>query len=185
VKLTFKHVVSVCSLAAFLACASLIGSAQGQQPTPRQEKPLTPLKVVVTISRWDGTKQTSNLPFTLWVSSNDSSPTTLNVGQRVAYASGPPNPGGPVSYAYQNVGTTMSASATTQEDGRFRLLLNINDTSIAPGSQKDAKDGPEFLSFSANNYLLLRDGQTAQFVAATDKISGEVTKVDVSISVLK
>jgi hypothetical protein len=71
-----------------------------------------------------------------------------------------------MSYAYQNVGTTLVCSSSTQEDGRFRVQLTINDTSIAPGNQKDAAGGPTFLSLSSINYLLLRDGQTAQFIAA-------------------
>ena len=183
-KLTIKQVVSVFCLGAFLACSGLTGTAQGQQPSPRQEKPLTPLKVVVTISRWDGTKQTANLPFTMWVNSNDGNGTTLNMSQRVAYTSGRTDKG-ETSYNYQSVGTTMVCSSSTQEDGRFRVQLTINDNSIAPGNQKDAAGAPTFLSFSTSNYLLLRDGQTAQFVAATDKVSGEVTKVDVTVSVLK
>jgi len=184
VNLTIKQVVSVCSLSAFIASSSLIGIAQGQQPSTRQEKPLTPLKVVVTISRWDGTKQTSNLPFTMWVNSNDGPPTTLNMSQRFAYAAGKTDKG-EASYGYQNVGTTLTCTSSTQEDGRFRVQLTINDTSIAPGNQKDAAGAPNFLSFSSTNYLLLRDGQSAQYTAATDKVSGEVTKVDVTISVLK
>jgi len=183
VKLTIKQVVSACTIGALIVCSGLIAIAQGQQPSPRQEKPLTPLKVVVTISRWNGTKQTSNLPFTMWVNSNDPNTTSLNVGQRVVYET--TGKAGEVSYGSLNVGTTLSCNSTTQEDGRFRLILTVSDTSIAPGKEKDASGGPTTLSFTTTTALLLRDGQTAQFTTATDKISGEVTKVDVTVSVLK
>jgi RNA polymerase sigma factor (sigma-70 family) len=33
--------------------------------------------------------------------------------------------------------------------------------------------------------LILRDGQTSEFTAATDKITGEVTKIDVTLTVIK
>jgi hypothetical protein len=33
--------------------------------------------------------------------------------------------------------------------------------------------------------MILKDGQSAQFTAATDKINGEVTRVDVTLNVVK
>ena len=77
----------------------------------------------------------------------------------------------------------MTCSATTLEDGRFRVHLTISDSAIAPGKDHDAN--PNFQSLNTENYLLLRDGQSAQFVAATDKVTGQVTKVEVTATVLK
>jgi hypothetical protein len=36
-----------------------------------------------------------------------------------------------------------------------------------------------------SNTLLLKDGQSAQLTSAADKISGEVLKVDVTLTVVK
>jgi hypothetical protein len=33
--------------------------------------------------------------------------------------------------------------------------------------------------------VILKDGQTSQLTVATDKVNGEVTKVDVTLNVLK
>jgi hypothetical protein len=33
--------------------------------------------------------------------------------------------------------------------------------------------------------MILKDGQSAQFTSATDKVSGEVTRVDVTLFVVK
>jgi hypothetical protein len=33
--------------------------------------------------------------------------------------------------------------------------------------------------------MVLKDGQSAQFTAATDKVSGEVTRVEVTLNVVK
>jgi hypothetical protein len=38
---------------------------------------------------------------------------------------------------------------------------------------------------TAANNLVLRDGQTRQFTAATDRVTGEVVKVDVTLRVVK
>jgi len=69
------------------------------------------------------------------------------------------------------------------DDGRFKVTLDLEDSSVA--SSKDNGATPTFQSIQAHNMLLLRDGQNAQFIAATDKVSGEVTKVDVTLAVLK
>jgi hypothetical protein len=87
------------------------------------------------------------------------------------------------TYQYRNVGTNMACGANQLEDGRFRLFLTVNDSSVM--SSKDASGYPSFQSFTTQNYLILRDGQTAQYIAATDKVTGEVTKVDVTVTVLK
>jgi hypothetical protein len=46
-------------------------------------------------------------------------------------------------------------------------------------------DPMAFRTFSFSNTLALRDGQTVQFATATDKITGEVLKVEVTITVMK
>ena len=33
--------------------------------------------------------------------------------------------------------------------------------------------------------MMLKDGQTAQFTTVTDKVSGEIVKVDVTLTVVK
>jgi hypothetical protein len=44
---------------------------------------------------------------------------------------------------------------------------------------------PVFRSFRSTNTLVLRDGQTRQFTAATDRVSGEVVRIDVTLNVVK
>ena len=41
------------------------------------------------------------------------------------------------------------------------------------------------VSFSLSDSVVLKDGQTSEFVAATDKLTGEVTKIDVTLIVVK
>ena len=44
---------------------------------------------------------------------------------------------------------------------------------------------PAFRNFTSNFNILLKDGQTAQYASATDPVSGETLKVDVTLNVLK
>jgi len=44
---------------------------------------------------------------------------------------------------------------------------------------------PIFRSFRTTNTLLLRDGESAEFTAATDRITGDTIRVTVSLAVMK
>ena len=46
-------------------------------------------------------------------------------------------------------------------------------------------DAPLFRTFNAVVSLILRDGQTTQYVSATDPVTGESVRLDVALSVLK
>jgi len=151
-------------------------ASQASKP-PSVDSQLVPLRVQVTISRYEADKKTSSLPFMLWVNANGEM-TTLRNGQNVPIPAGAGN--SPVSY--QPVGTNIMAKAVT-EGSRFRLNLTIEDSSVVPA--KTAAGMAAVTSLSASNSLLLRDGQTAEFLAATDKVTGEVTRIDVTVTTLK
>jgi len=55
---------------------------------------------------------------------------------------------------------------------------------VREGEEIDAAK-PVVQSFKAELDLLLRDGQTIQSTLATDPVSGRVSKVDVTLNVLK
>jgi hypothetical protein len=44
---------------------------------------------------------------------------------------------------------------------------------------------PVFRKFSSTNMLVMRDGQTREFTAATDRVSGEVVRIAVTLRVVK
>jgi uncharacterized protein YgiM (DUF1202 family) len=44
---------------------------------------------------------------------------------------------------------------------------------------------PVLRSYQSTNTLFLKDGQTTQFTAASDRISGEVVRVEVKATVVK
>jgi hypothetical protein len=165
---------------------------------------VTPLKLQVVISRYQGEKKISSLPFALSVNSPAISLDPRNVGRAnlrmgvkvpVMMMAPPTVDGKPMKdfpvagpIQYQDVGTNIDAAVVTLEDGRFRLDLTIDDSSVYPDDQSTpgaSKGNPSFRSFRATDQMVLKDGATAQFTAATDKVSGEIVKVDVTLTVVK
>ena len=170
---------------------STLAAAQEPQAKPAP-KPPVPLKVSVLIGRYQGEKRTASLPFTLMVNSDDNQTSSMRMQSEVPIPSGgaPQSP----SFMYKTIGTSIDIQASsTNEEGRFRLSVRINDSQIftdVPGKTASASPTgmsgiPAFQTFTSSTFLMLRDGQTAQYVTATDKITGEVIKVDVTLNIAK
>ena len=86
------------------------------------------------------------------------------------------------------MGTNIDCSASLLADGRFKVDITVDDTSIypdEPSASLATKGSPSFRSFRANDSMMLKDGQSAQFTTATDKVNGETVKVDVTLTVVK
>ncbi|HUL72232.1 MAG TPA: hypothetical protein VLT86_03975 [Vicinamibacterales bacterium] len=161
-----------------------VASRQGGAPTYSRE--IVPLKIDLVITRSEGDKKISSLPFSLWVSTGGS--TNLRMGSDVPI---PTSTDGKTGVTYRSVGTFIDCRAESLTNGRFELNLQVQDSQLysgsgrEPNSQQTVSGFPVIRSFSASNHLTLRDGQSAEFVMATDKISGEVLKVNVTLSIVK
>jgi hypothetical protein len=160
---------------------------QGQQ-APRPPKPMIPLKVTVVISRVQGEKKTASLPFTLAVNTNDQR-TQLRMGAEVPLPMTAATATTPVSYNYKSIGTNIDCGADALEDGRYRLLLTITDSQVFSDATNSSaitvRGVPSYQSFTTTTPIILRDGQSMQFTTATDKLTGEVVRVDVTLNVVK
>jgi hypothetical protein len=194
-----KHLQTIALVFALALASSVIVRTQEKPAAPVAkpapvEGPKTPLKVQVLISRYQGEKKLSGLPYTLSV--NADSRATLRMGAKVPVmmimtANMPKDvpQGGPIQY--QDVGTDIDCYVwKAQDDGRYRLEITISDTSVygdgpAANDNKPAPGNPSFRSFRASDSMMLRDGQTSQFTTATDKVSGESVKVEVTLTVVK
>jgi hypothetical protein len=167
---------------------------QKTQPaeTSRAVVEQVPLRVQVVVSRFQGEKKISSTPYTLAVVANGGG-TSMRMGIRVPVpqtvfkgTDTPPM----TSYNYQNVGTNIDCSARIVDAGAFKLDMTVEDTAVfVPEKDEKIASGvagvPAFRTFTSRFDLLLRDGQTAQHTAATDPVSGEVLRVDVTLNVLK
>ena len=179
---------------AIVLAASCAGSAGAQDKAEAAAKtPTVPLKLQVVISRFQGEKKISSMPYMLSV--NAGRPASLRMGTRVLIASTSLTPiatGGAgvnplTSYQYTDIGTNIDCGTAVINDGRFRVDLTIDDSSVYPEDQVRTSntDRPSFRSFRATNSMVLKDGQTMQFTTAVDKVTGIVTKVDVTLTVVK
>lgn len=182
--------------------------AQTQEaPQAAAKRSNIPLRVQAVMSRYQGEKKISSVPYTLSV--NAVTPpvpgraSQLRMGSSVAImspntvggekptdgaATGAPTAGR--SFNYRDIGTQIDCSATSTEDGRFELNIAIEDNSIYVDDEvvkgvSKANDPPIFRRFRSSNQVILRDGQSTQFTAATDRINGEVIRVDVTLNVIK
>jgi hypothetical protein len=153
-----------------------------------------PLQVQVVISKYQGEKKIASAPYLLSVNANDHSLARLRVGAEVplptaatpAPSKNEPSPivfGGPVQY--KNIGTNIDCMATGPFLERYKLELTIEESSVAPLDTPGMNSPPAIRSFKISNSVMLKDGQSAQFSTATDKITGETTKIDVTVKVTK
>jgi hypothetical protein len=158
---------------------------QGEIPPPPQAQrvnpnPITALKVEIVISRYESSgttlKKISSLPYELIVVANEK-PASLRMGGQMPMA------GKDGAFQYLDVGTNIDCSARTMDDGRFKIEITVDDRSAIERRSGDTQlpGVPALRNFRTNNVLILRDGQSTQFTAATDKTSGEVVKVDVTV----
>lgn len=159
--------------------------AGAQEPAPGSA--LIPVKLQLVLSRFQGEKKISSMPYTLQLTVNERDMTNLRMGTEVPVATG----GG--GYNYRSVGTNIDCRvARVGGEGQYRVHVTVNDSSVRfPDKQESAaattagSNAPAFRSFTANFIIVLRDGQTAQYTSASDPASGEVLKVDATLTVLK
>lgn len=176
-----KQYISRFTLAVMVVLA-VAGMAMAQNPP----KPMVSLKVQVVIARYEGDKKISSLPYSMSVTANGD-PVRLRMGSQIPLpttsyqGSGTATP--VTSFTYHNVGTSIDCKATSTDDGRFSVVVGIEDSSVS--ERRSGGAVPTLSTFSTQNMAVLRDGQTMQFTAAADKTTGEVVRVDVTLTVEK
>lgn len=159
----------------FVTVALLVSAAATAAMAQAQTKALTPIKVQVVISRFEGDKKVSSLPYTLALTANERG-VSLRMGSQVPVPSA-------TGFSYQSVGTNIDCTATSTDDGRFKVRVSISDSSVMERRTPDSP--PTLRNFNTDNEVVLKDGQSAQYTAAADKTTGEVVKVDVTLTVEK
>jgi hypothetical protein len=171
-------------LLALLFVAALHTPAQeAAKPKPEDRQPaLTPLHVQVVFSEFDGDKKISSLPHSFTVNADErrARPGSLiRDGVRIPVTTGKDQ-----QYQYIDVGTSVDCSATQQEDGRFKLQLSMDRSSILPESASGTGN-PSIRQFRVEINPVLKDGQTVETVASTDPLNGHTYRVTVTLNVVK
>ena len=158
--------------------------AQQQPAAP----PLVPVKVDVILSRFQGEKKVSSIPYALTVNADESA-SKLRMGVQVPITTQSKDG---ISVQYRDVGNNIDCNARTADEGRFRLGCTFEQSSLysTEAERKVGGDGPPqympmIRNFRSEASLTLRDGQTVQHTLATDPVSGEVIKIEVTLNVVR
>jgi Bacterial type II and III secretion system protein len=194
-----KKMILALSLAMVALAAPRLLAQEKEKPSseakPTQiEKALTPLRVQVVFTEFDGEKKVSSLPYTFLVTADyRGERAAVRMGLRVPIETSSNT--GVKQISYQDIGTNLDGRAERLEDGRFSLMLTIEKSSayLSGANEKLASMGgneisnaqPTIQQFRTQVNLQIRDGQTVQSTVATDPVTGHVTKVDVTLNVIK
>jgi hypothetical protein len=152
---------------------------------PRKVETVVPLKVRVLLSKVKGDTVTASLPYTLPCNSDERA-THLRMGIDVPIMA--TSKEGAPAFQYKNVGTNIDCRAHAVDGGRYRLELTVEHSSVYVPDEatRSAVDrSPLFRTFRSGFVPVLRDGESQQYTTATDPISGEVVKIDVTLTALK
>ena len=166
-------------------------------PTAAAEGANTPVRIHVVIARFQGDKRISSLPYTLFaqMQNRDRGVAQLRMGADVPiWIGGSSKPSGGASedssprLQYERLGTEIDCFVRPSFDGRYIVELTVSDRTVyaedqtprlAPGSIQTLR------SFRAYNAFVLKDGQSTQFNAAADRITGEVVRIEATLEVVK
>jgi len=135
----------------------------------------------VVFTELDGDKKVSNLPYNFTVNADErrASPSSrIRNGARIPVNTGKDQ------FTYLDIGTNIDCSATQQDDGRFKLQMALERSSIVPESQPSGSN-PVVRNFRVDLNPVLKDGQSVESVASTDPLTGHVYKVSVTVNVVK
>jgi len=166
-----------------------------EAPKPAEaEKPITPLRVQVVFTEFDGDKKVGSLPYTFLVNADDrGAPAAIRMTWHVPVET-------PVKADVKHTGqypmtTNLDGRAEKTSDGRFVVRLNLekssiylagsNEKPVMVGGSEVSSNEPTLQEFRTQVNLMIRDGQTVQSTVATDPVTGHVTKVDVTLNVIK
>jgi hypothetical protein len=142
---------------------------------------VTPLRVQVVFTEFDGDKKISSLPYTLSVNADErrANPTSqVRNGVRIPILQDKDK------FTYLDVGTNIDCSAMLQDDGRFKLQMQVERSAVSSDSTGSSSN-PMVRTFRANMNPVLKDGQTAESIVSTDPLNGHVYHVSVTLTVLK
>jgi hypothetical protein len=164
---------------AVLAVMTMHGVSHAQQV--QAEK--IPVKLQVVISKYDGERKTSSLPYVAYATANgDRLQISVGTNVPIATSSG--------VYNYTNLGTLIDCTITT-EAGRYKVYMNLSDNYlVVPKPEPEnanvrAADAQSYGKFSFQGGVTVKEGETKQIITAADRASGEVVKVDVTLTLDK
>lgn len=190
-----------------MAPSPLHAQAAAANPNASAKETLAnqPAQVDVVLTRYQGEKKTSSLPFAVMLTASPRAGYTgmrmgvdVPIGTSTSNVTQTSNAQGSSPRAvetskavteYRNIGTSIDASVNRLDEASYSVSVNVNDSSLfsaeAGKVPSSISDPSAFRTFSSQNTLPMKDGQTRLFGVATDKITGETLKIEVKLTILK
>lgn len=141
-----------------------------------------PVKLQVVISTFEGDRKVSSMPYTLLATINGGD-ASFNSNLTVPIQG---TTAGTVTYT--NLGSSLRCTVTTDAAG-FKVAMTFSDrtvisnkATVAPGTPAGSVDSPIFHDVMFRGDVSLKDGETKQLLVAPDKVTGEVVKIDVTLT---
>jgi hypothetical protein len=167
---------------ALLAFGAVAASAQESSKKPDDHAPaVTPLRVLVVFTEFDGDRKISSLPYSFSVNADErrAKPNSqIRDGARIPISKGKEE------FTYLDIGTNIDCSAALQEDGRYKLQMIVERSSISPDTAAGSSN-PVVRQFRADMNPVLKDGQTIESIMSTDPLNGHVYRVSVTLNLIK
>jgi hypothetical protein len=181
------------TLFALAANAQNVSPGQGSPQPVASGNPVSPaeaskatVRIQVVINRFEGEKKIGSLPYTFVVTPNTPF-MHIRFGVDVPVpVAGLQDQGksGPVEY--RNLGTNIDCNNVRElSGGRYQFDISLQNSAALPGPDGGKDSRPLFRRFETNFTAVLRDGQSMQTIASTNPVTGEVIKIDVTLSIVR
>jgi hypothetical protein len=175
------------ALTAITIVVCLSGVVRSQDAGQASAKPVAPAptplpipaaaKIDITLTRSNGSRTISNLPYSLYAAQG--SRASLRLGSQVPIVT-------PGNINYQDVGSNIDCDLVLLADGRYRVNLTLDDSSLSENATANNPAVPPLIrSYRITTMLVLRNGETTTFNVATDKVSGDTIRAQVTVTALK
>ncbi|MGD0426692.1 MAG: hypothetical protein ABSC10_08230 [Candidatus Acidiferrales bacterium] len=197
---------SLTTFALLFMCAPLLVYGQGTKasdaPENAKAEPSTPVKLLIVLSEYDGTKKIANLPYTMPLIVGDKPSgaySTLRIGVKVPVKTGESKTGD-TQIQYIDVGTSIDARVSHADGGKYQVDLKVDRSSLYvaargqdgkvfgkewSGGEAPPTTEPIVRQYRGDVGMSLREGQTSEGTVATDPLTGHIFKVEVTLNMAK
>jgi type II secretory pathway component HofQ len=178
-----RKTIGICLLALLaVAPASVAQSPPAASPPVAEKTPGKRLLVRFQESRLRGDATTATRSCTLLLQA-DGGPARVFVGTQAAITVADQN--APTT-VFKNAGIEARVTATTLPDGRYRLDAAFEESSLlAAGGGSDTavtSGNPILQVVKGESRIGLREGEAVPFASAVDPVTGEVVRIDLSVT---
>jgi Flp pilus assembly secretin CpaC len=178
-----RKTIGICSWALLAAAAvALPQESPGAKPPEEEKAPGKRLRVEFRETRQRGEATTAVRPCVVTLHA-DAQAASVFVGAQVTMTT---SDQGTIAMVFKNAGIEAQASAKTLPDGRYRLDAKFEDSSAlgagGGAAASTAVSNPIFRIVRGESRLTLREGETVPLASVVDPVTGEVVRVDVTVT---